>query len=53
MLRYAGVFFAIAAAAAIAGFSGLAGGATEFARILCYVFALVAAVILILGLLKL
>jgi len=52
MLRYAAIFLGIAIVAAILGFSGIAAGATELAKILCYVFLLVTAVLFILGLLK-
>jgi uncharacterized membrane protein YtjA (UPF0391 family) len=52
MLRYAAIFLVIAIVAAILGFGGIAAGATELAKILCYVFLLVTAVLFVLGLLK-
>lgn len=61
MLRYAVFFLVIAAIAAILGFGGIAAvfgfggtaaGATELAKILCYVFLLVTAVLFVLSLLE-
>jgi uncharacterized membrane protein YtjA (UPF0391 family) len=52
VLRYAGIFLVIALVAAVLGFGGIAGGAAELAKVLCYVFLLVTAVTFILGLLK-
>lgn len=44
MLYYAAVFFVIAIIAGVLGFGGISAGATEMAKILCYVFLLVTAV---------
>jgi uncharacterized membrane protein YtjA (UPF0391 family) len=52
MLRYAAIFFVIALIAALFGFGGIAAGATEIAKILFFVFLLVTAVTLILGLIR-
>ncbi|AOY92049.1 DUF1328 domain-containing protein [Cupriavidus sp. USMAA2-4] len=50
MLHYAVVFFVIALVAALFGFGGIAAGAVEIAKILFFVFLVVAAVTLVLGL---
>ena len=52
MLRYALIFFIIALIAALLGFTGVAAGATEIAKILFFVFLVVAAVSLVMGLLR-
>lgn len=50
MLHYSLVFFVIALVAALFGFGGIAAGAVEIAKILCFVFLAVTAITLILGL---
>jgi uncharacterized membrane protein YtjA (UPF0391 family) len=50
MLYWAAVFFVIALIAALFGFGGIAAGAVEIAKILFFVFLIVFAVTLILGL---
>ena len=52
MLRYALIFFIIALIAALLGFTGVAAGATEIAKILFFVFLVVAAVSLVMGLIR-
>ena len=52
MLHYAAVFFVIALIAALFGFGGIAAGASEIAKILFFVFILVTAVTLIMGLIR-
>ncbi len=52
MLRYALIFFIIALIAALFGFTGVAVGAAEIAKILFFVFLVVAGVSLVLGLLR-
>lgn len=52
MLQYAAIFFVIALIAALFGFGGIAASATEVAKILFFVFLLVTAVTLILGLIR-
>lgn len=49
MLYWAAVFFVIAIAAAVFGFSGLAAGAAGIAKILFFVFLGVAIITLITG----
>lgn len=49
MLRYAIVFFIIALIAALFGFTGIAAGAVEIAKILFFVFVLLAVVSLVMG----
>lgn len=49
MLRAAIVFLIVAIIAAIFGFGGIAGEATDFARILFFVFLIVFVVSLLLG----
>ncbi len=51
MLYWAAVFFVIALIAALFGFGGIAAGAVEIAKILFFVFVIIFAVTLILGLL--
>jgi uncharacterized membrane protein YtjA (UPF0391 family) len=50
MLYWAAVFFVIALIAALFGFGGIAAGAVEIAKILFFVFVIVFAVTLVLGL---
>ncbi len=50
MLYYAVVFFIIALIAAVFGFGGIAAGAVEIAKILFFVFLVIAAITFILGL---
>ena len=52
MLHYAAVFFVIALIAALLGFTGIAAGAVEIAKILFFVFVLLFLVSLIMGLLR-
>jgi len=50
MLYWAAVFFVIALVAALFGFGGIAAGAVEIAKILFFVFLIIFAVTLVLGL---
>ena len=50
MLYWAAVFFVIALVAALFGFGGIAAGAVEIAKILFFVFVIIFAVTLVLGL---
>lgn len=50
MLRYAAIFLVIALVAAVFGFGGIAAGAVEIAKILFYIFLIVAVVTFIVGL---
>ena len=52
MLHYAAVFFVIALVAALLGFTGIAAGAVEIARILFFVFVLLFVASLIGGLIR-
>ena len=52
MLHYAVVFLVIALIAAVFGFGGIAAGAVEIAKILFYVFLVIAAVTFVMGLLR-
>ena len=52
MLRYAAVFLIIALVAALLGFTGIAAGAVEIAKILFFVFLLLFAASLIVGLMR-
>jgi uncharacterized membrane protein YtjA (UPF0391 family) len=52
MLYYAAVFFVIAIVAAVFGFGGLAVGAAEIAKILFFVFIIVAAITLVFSLIR-
>ena len=52
MLQWAAVFFVIAIVAAIFGFGGIAAGAVEIAKVLFFIFVVIFAVTLILGLLR-
>jgi uncharacterized membrane protein YtjA (UPF0391 family) len=46
------VFLVIALVAALFGFGGIAAGATEIAKILFYIFILVAVISLVVGLVR-
>jgi uncharacterized membrane protein YtjA (UPF0391 family) len=50
MLHYAVVFFVIALIAAVFGFGGIAAGAVEIAKILFFIFLVVALVTFVIGL---
>ena len=50
MLRWAGIFLVLALVAAALGFGGLADASAEIARMLFFVFLVVFAVTLIMGL---
>ena len=50
MLRYAVIFFVVAIIAAVFGFGGIAAGAVEIAKILFYVFAILAVASFLFGL---
>lgn len=52
MLYYAAVFLIIALVAALLGFTGIAAGAVEIAKILFFVFLLLFVATLIVGLLR-
>lgn len=52
MLYYAVVFFVIALIAALFGFGGIAAGAVDIAKILFFVFVVLAVVSALVGLLK-
>jgi len=52
MLYYAAIFLVIALVAALFGFGGIASGAVGIAKILFYIFIVVALVSLILGLIQ-
>lgn len=52
MLRYAAVFLVIALVAALFGFTGIAAGAVEIAKILFFVFLLLFIVSLVMGLMR-
>ena len=49
MLQYAAVFFVIALIAAVFGFTGLAVGAAEIAKILFFIFLVAFVVSLLMG----
>ncbi|MBA2962531.1 MULTISPECIES: DUF1328 domain-containing protein [Ramlibacter] len=49
MLHYAVVFFVIALVAALFGFGGIAAGAVEIAKILFFVFLILAVVAYLFG----
>lgn len=51
LLRAAIAFFIIAIIAAVLGFGNIAGGATEIAKILFFVFLVVFVILLVMGLL--
>jgi uncharacterized membrane protein YtjA (UPF0391 family) len=50
MLRYAAVFLVIALVAALIGFTGIAAGAVEIAKILFLIFILLSVASLVFGL---
>lgn len=52
MLHYAVVFFVIALIAAVFGFTGIAAGATEIAKILFFLFLIIAAITFIVSLVR-
>ncbi len=52
MLHYAVVFLVIALVAALFGFGGIAAGAVEIAKILFFVFVVMADVAFVIGLVK-
>jgi uncharacterized membrane protein YtjA (UPF0391 family) len=52
MLHYAVVFFVIALIAALFGFTGIAAGAVEIAKLLFFVFVVLAVASLVFGLLR-
>ena len=52
MLHYAVVFLVIALVAALFGFGGIAAGAVGIAKVLFFVFVIMAVVSFIIGLLK-
>ena len=52
MLQWAAVFFVIAIIAALFGFGGIAAGAVEIAKVLFFIFIVIFAVTLVLGLLR-
>lgn len=52
MLRYAVIFFVIALIAALFGFGGIAAGATEIAKILFFVFLIIAVITFVMDMLK-
>jgi len=52
MLHYAAVFFVIALVAALFGFTGIAAGAVEIAKILFFVFLLLFVASLVFGLMR-
>jgi uncharacterized membrane protein YtjA (UPF0391 family) len=52
MLHYALVFFVVAIIAAVFGFTGIAVGAAEIAKILFFIFLLLFVVSLIAGLIR-
>ena len=52
MLNYAAMFCVIALIAAFFGFTGIAAGASEMAQVLFFVFAVLCAVSLVIGLVR-
>lgn len=52
MLHYAVVFFVVALIAALFGFTGIAAGAVEIAKILFFIFILLFVVSLFMGLIR-
>lgn len=52
MLHYAVVFFIVALIAALFGFTGIAAGAVEIAKILFFIFILLFVVSLFIGLVR-
>ena len=52
MLRYSVIFLVIALVAALFGFGGIASGAVEIAKILFFVFVIIAVVTFVVSLVK-
>jgi len=52
MLRYAVIFFVVALVAALFGFGGIAAGAVEIAKILFFVFLLLAVASFVISLVR-
>lgn len=52
MLHYAIVFFVIALVAAVFGFGGIAAGAVGIAKILFYIFVVMAIATFVMGLIR-
>lgn len=52
MLNYAVTFLTIALIAALFGFTGIAAGAVEIARVLFFVFLILVAASLVMGLMR-
>ena len=52
MLHYSVVFLVIALVAALFGFGGIAAGAVEIAKILFFIFAIIATVTFVISLVK-
>ena len=52
MLRYSVIFLVIALVAALFGFGGIASGAVEIAKILFFVFVIIAIVTFVVSLVK-
>lgn len=52
MLHYSVIFLVIALVAALFGFGGIASGAVEIAKILFFIFALIAVVTFVISLVK-
>jgi uncharacterized membrane protein YtjA (UPF0391 family) len=49
MLRWAAIFFVISIIAALLGFSGIAEGSAEIAKVLFFIFLAICLVFLVLG----
>jgi len=52
MLRYAVIFLIIALVAAVFGFGGIAAGAVDIAKILFFVFIIIAGITFLIGSIK-
>ncbi|MBU0783113.1 MAG: DUF1328 domain-containing protein [Gammaproteobacteria bacterium] len=52
MLHYAVVFFVIALIAALFGFGGIAAGAVEIAKVLFFIFIVLAAITFVVNLVR-
>ncbi|MBS0320885.1 MAG: DUF1328 domain-containing protein [Proteobacteria bacterium] len=52
MLQYAVIFFVIAIIAAVFGFTGIAAGATEIAKVLFFLFLIIAAITFVISLVR-
>ena len=52
MLYWAAVFFIVALIAAVLGFGGIAAGAVEIAKILFFVFLVIAVITFVMSLLR-